>query len=158
VLFTYKEPYKEHCKEHHREPTQVAISDFNTTKTWQELNERCLRLANFLIHEKNLQANDHIALLVGNCVEFIEVVLASILSGLWVTPINTHLLAEEINYIFNDSDAKFIFFDNDHEHLLDEKIKQKGLNVENISQLLLDYEKNLQQSITLDGPAGGTML
>lgn len=137
---------------------QIALSDFSRSKTWQDLDTSCLRLANYLRLERQLQPGDHIALLVGNRIEVIEIMLAGILAGVWITPINTHLHADEIAYIYNDSGAKFIFFDKAHEQLLDCNIKQQGLDVDDIETAINNAGSKLDTTIAPESPAGGTML
>lgn len=51
------------------------------------------------------------AMVVGNRVEFIELVLGAMCAGVWITPINWHLSTDEIGYILGDSDAKVLFVD-----------------------------------------------
>jgi long-chain acyl-CoA synthetase len=53
-----------------------------------------------------LEAGDTVALLLPNGIELIEVYLGAIQIGLYVTPINWHLVGPEVAYILGDSDAK----------------------------------------------------
>lgn len=139
-------------------PADLAISDFSNERTWQELEERCLQLANFLNLEQGLSPGDHIAVLVGNRIEVIEIMLAGILAGVWITPINTHLTAAEIAYIYRDSGAGFIFYDKAHAQLLSDTVKQQGLDVDILDQVLADSSADLSQPVNPLAPAGGTML
>lgn len=137
-------------------PNALAITDLSQQRTWQELNHQALGMARYLTEEKGLAPNDHIALLIGNRVEFIEAMLAGILAGLWVTPINTHLIGEEAAYILEDSGAKLLLHDTKLSKLIDSQCKCEFINVENLS-------KEIQQQPLADMPdengiAGGTML
>jgi fatty-acyl-CoA synthase len=59
-----------------------------------------------LLAEAGLTRGDHIALLMENHPRFFEVVWAALRSGLYLTPVNRHLTAGEIQYILGDSEAK----------------------------------------------------
>ena len=58
-----------------------------------------------------LQGGDTVALLLPNSVELIETYLAALQIGLYVTPINWHLVGPEVAYILGDSDAKVFVAD-----------------------------------------------
>lgn len=53
-----------------------------------------------------LQGGDTVALLMPNTIELIELYLGALQIGLYVTPINWHLVGPEVAYILEDSDAK----------------------------------------------------
>jgi acyl-CoA synthetase (AMP-forming)/AMP-acid ligase II len=53
-----------------------------------------------------LRPKDHIAILMENNREYLEIVFACIVAGLAYTSISTHLTVPEIEYIVNDSEAK----------------------------------------------------
>lgn len=137
-----------------KNPNQLAITDLSQQKTWLELQSSILDLAGFLQNECGLQENDHIALHVGNRIEFIELMLAGIVSGLWVTPINTHLTKDEAAYILENCDAKVLFYDNDHTALADNKFAGKNINI----QLLQIGSATSAETFNAESPAGGTML
>src|SRR5947208_2389966 len=55
-----------------------------------------------------LQKGDTVAVVVPNGVEMMELVLGAQQIGLYMTPINHHLVGPEIAYIVRDSDAKVL--------------------------------------------------
>lgn len=55
-----------------------------------------------------LDRNDTVALLLPNSIELIEVYLGALQIGLYVTPINWHLVGPEVAYIVADSEAKVL--------------------------------------------------
>jgi len=55
-----------------------------------------------------LERGDTIAVVVPNGIEMMELVLGAQQIGLYMTPINHHLVGPEIAYIVNDSDAKVL--------------------------------------------------
>ena len=135
----------------------LALTDLERQRSWQQLQDQAVRFARYLREEQGLQPDDHLALLIGNRVEFFEALLGALLAGLWVTPINTHLVAEEVQYIAVDSTAKLILHDMAHAHLLASSLTSRCVNVEALSQAFLESVTPVIP-ISHDAPAGGTML
>ena len=92
-------------------PNGLAVDDGTRTRTYAELVDRARRFAHFLSHDAGLAPGSHLALLMGNRVEGIELLLGGILAGLWVTPINWHLAEEEVDYVVGDSGARILVTD-----------------------------------------------
>jgi long-chain acyl-CoA synthetase len=55
-----------------------------------------------------LQRGDAVAVVLPNCPEFFEIYLAVLQAGMYLVPINHHLVAPEIAYILSDSEAKVL--------------------------------------------------
>ncbi len=89
-------------------PHDTSVIDSLGAYSWEYLNQRSNQLARCM-RELGLCEDDSVALLCGNRVEFIEVMMAAFRSGIRVTPINWHLTAEEIAYIVDNCDAKILF-------------------------------------------------
>ena len=91
-------------------PDRPAATDAETgqTRTFAELDERANRMAHAL-HAAGLHTGDHVALVMDNCLEYFEVVWGAMRSGLYVTPINWHLSADEVDYVVEDCEAKALF-------------------------------------------------
>jgi fatty-acyl-CoA synthase len=85
-------------------PEKPAILYQDTAMTYAELDARSNRLAH-LFRSWGLQEGDSIAVLIGNEPCFYEFFWAAMRSGLYFTPINTHLAPGEMAYIANDCDA-----------------------------------------------------
>jgi acyl-CoA synthetase (AMP-forming)/AMP-acid ligase II len=51
---------------------------------------------------------------MGNRAEVVEILLAAIQAGIWLTPVNRHLVPEELDYVIADSGAKVLFADETH--------------------------------------------
>lgn len=65
--------------------------------------------ANQLVHALRglgLGVGDTVATVLPNCTEMIEAYLACLQAGMYLVPVNHHLVAPEIAYIVDDSDAK----------------------------------------------------
>ncbi len=76
--------------------------------TYAELANRACRVAN-LLRDAGLRRGDCVALMLPNTLEFFEVAWGAQLSGLYYTPVNTHLTVDEVAYILTDSAAKAVF-------------------------------------------------
>jgi long-chain acyl-CoA synthetase len=87
-------------------PDRPAVIHGSTGEvlTYAQLDDRSCRVAN-LLRERGLRTGDHIAVLLENGLEYFEVVWGALRAGLYVTPINWHLTAEEAAYIVDDCGA-----------------------------------------------------
>jgi acyl-CoA synthetase (AMP-forming)/AMP-acid ligase II len=88
------------------DPDRVALvmSGSGETRTYRELDEASTRLA-LVLRDRGMRPGDHLAVLLDNEVVFFEAVWAGLRAGLYVTPINWHLTADEAGYIVADSGA-----------------------------------------------------
>lgn len=96
-------------------PDALAVDDLTRTRTYAELVDRATRGAHLLSDTFGVGAGDHAAFVLGNRVELVELTVAAMLAGAWITPVNGHLTAEEIGYVLDDSGARVVFCDAEHE-------------------------------------------
>ena len=75
--------------------------------THGELESRSRRLAQ-LLHARGLRPGDHVAVLLENEPAYFEVFWAAQRSGLYLTPVNWHLRADEAGYIVEDCGASAV--------------------------------------------------
>ncbi|WP_421120656.1 acyl-CoA synthetase [Aquihabitans daechungensis] len=98
------------------DPEHLAlVGPDGTERTAGELLAASNRAAHGF-RELGLEAGDTVALLMPNSIELIELYLGAIQIGLYLTPINWHLVGPEVAYILTDSDAKVFVA---HERLAD---------------------------------------
>ena len=89
-------------------PHKTAIYDPDgTTHTFFKINANANKLAR-LFRQRGLKAGDSLALICSNRAEFVEVLAATLRTGIRITPVNWHLTAEEIAYIIKDCEAKIV--------------------------------------------------
>jgi len=92
-------------------PNTVCLKTSKQAFTYPETNRRVNQLAHALL-SLNLSKGDKVAVLLENCIEIVEVYLATAKIGLVIVPINFRLLSSEIAYIAENSDSKaFIVHD-----------------------------------------------
>lgn len=94
----------------HERPDEVAVIDRLGERTWGEFLDRVSRLM-AAFRAEGLEPGDHVAMLMGNRSEFLEILGACLLSGVMVTPVNWHFTAEEAAYVVGDSDARLFIYD-----------------------------------------------
>jgi long-chain acyl-CoA synthetase len=79
-------------------------SDTGETRTFHELEARANQVAHAL-RGAGLRTGDHIAIVMDNRLEYFDVLWGATSSGLYVTPVNWHLAADEVAYIVDDCGA-----------------------------------------------------
>src|SRR5438270_8073981 len=88
-------------------PAKPAVIYGDESITYAQLDAASNRLAH-LFRAWGLRDGDGIALLIGNEPRFFEFAWAALRSGLYFTPINSHLAPAEMHYIADNCDAKVL--------------------------------------------------
>ncbi|MEY2909171.1 MAG: hypothetical protein RLZZ602_1694, partial [Pseudomonadota bacterium] len=73
--------------------------------TYKELDERSNQVAQ-LLRLCGVNRGDHIAMMLTNCRQFLEIVAGAMRAGVIFTPISTHLKQDETAYILDNCGAK----------------------------------------------------
>lgn len=143
-----------------RDPGGLALSDGTRARTWAELGDRVVRLAHLIRDELGVAPDEHVATLIGNRVEGIELIVASIVAGSWITPINWHLAPDEVDYTVGDSGARVLFVDDAHEVTARRVAAlHPGCRVVSVGdELDRALESVSDAPFDLEGPAGGNMI
>ncbi len=139
----------------------LALDDGHRRRTFGELEERVTRIARWLRDDLGLGADDHVASVVGNRVEAVEWILAAFAAGVWITPLNWHLTADELTYIVADSGARLVVTDPEHAELARVAVATLATPprvVEVGAELDEALAALAANPLALDGPAGGTMI
>jgi acyl-CoA synthetase (AMP-forming)/AMP-acid ligase II len=138
------------------DPAGLALADGERRRSWAELADRATRVARLLRGELGLRPGDHAALLLGNRAEGVEWIHGAILAGLWVTPVNRHLTAEEVAYVLEDSGARVLLVDERRAALA------RGAKLPVVLRVGAELEAALARAsdepMPMDGPAGGPMI
>ena len=83
----------------------IAVMDQDRSFTYPAMNRRINQLAHSLT-ALGLQKGDKVAVFLENCIEIVELFLATAKTGIIMVPINFRLAGPEVEYIVNNSDAK----------------------------------------------------
>ena len=78
-----------------------------TSHSFAKINATANRLAR-LFRAHGLGTGDGLALICSNRAEFVEVLAATLRTGMRITPVNWHLTTDEIAYIIQDCEAKVV--------------------------------------------------
>ncbi len=138
------------------DPDAPALDDLTRRRTRGEQVERAGQIVHLLRSELGARSDDHVAMVMGNRVEFVELCLGSLLAGTWMTPVNWHLTAGEAAAVIADSGASVVFADPAHEELAREAAG--GTPVVTVGEELDSLLGGRPVSIDLDSPPGGNML
>src|SRR5215831_15872097 len=85
-------------------PDRRGARDLSRALTFAQWDRRACRLANALLG-LGLAKGDRIAILAYNCLEWLEIYAATAKAGLVMVPINFRLLADDVAYIVENSEA-----------------------------------------------------
>ncbi len=125
----------------------IAIKDKIRTFTYHQLNARVNKLAHQL-YALDLKKGDKVAVLLENCVEIVELFLATAKTGIVIVPINFRLVGVEIEYIVDNSDAKALFV---HDEFA-EKVDPIKSNLKNIkSSNFISVNMNPDAGVEIEG-------
>jgi acyl-CoA synthetase (AMP-forming)/AMP-acid ligase II len=138
------------------DPQGVALDDGTRRLGWAELADRVTRIARWLREDARLAPGEHVACLLDNRAEGVELVIGAILAGVWITPVNRHLTADEIGYVVRDSQARVLVADEAHAALA----REAGAPALVLAGAELDARLAAasDEPMPLDGPAGGNMI
>jgi acyl-CoA synthetase (AMP-forming)/AMP-acid ligase II len=91
----------------HGDRPAVIMAETDAGLSFRELDAGANQLAR-LLAAHGLGVGDHLAILMSNELRYLEVAWAAQRSGLFYTPVNWHLTAEEAAYIVRDCGAKVL--------------------------------------------------
>jgi len=136
----------------------IALDDGTRRRSRAELADRVARQARLLREGLGLAPGAHAALLLGNRVEAVEGVLAATHAGVWMTPVNWHLTADEVAYVVRDSGARVLFTDPEHEATARRAAPEGVAVIVAGSELDAALAASRDEPMPLAGPAGGNMI
>jgi long-chain acyl-CoA synthetase len=139
-------------------PDALALDDGTRRRSRAELADRTARWARLLREGLGLAPGDHAALLIGNRAEAVEGVLAAIHAGVWMTPVNWHLTADEVAYVVRDSGARVLLTDPEHEATARAAAPECVTILVAGPELERALEGARDEPMPGDGPAGGNMI
>ncbi len=101
-----------HFAEKHPDKPAIIYADSKfgdpqQIETYGELEERSRRIG-IVFRRLGLEHGDNVAILMANDDEFMDVFWAAHRTGLYFTPLNWHVKADEVEYILDNSDARVL--------------------------------------------------
>ena len=131
---------------------KTAVIDDNKKFSFRQVNERANRLANGLLDLGYLNKK-HIATLMNNRFQFIEIYFAQQkLNSVRIT-LNTRLSAEELAWQINDSEVDYLIVDAEHLELI-ESIKKNLKTVKRFIAINCESEGFMPYEDILSGSSG----
>jgi len=121
-------------------PNKLAVVDVEQNKryTYRQFNERVNRLGNALL-EQGVSKGDKVAMLMGDRVEFLEFMYAlNKIGAAWV-PINYRSLANDVEYIVNNSDSSYVVYAEEFANII-EASRDKFKNVKKNGYICIGQE------------------
>jgi long-chain acyl-CoA synthetase len=137
------------------DPNGLALDDLRIRRSWAELEDRTRRTVGAL-RDLGVRPDDHVAVLMHNRAEALELVAACIVGGVWVTPINWHLAPNEVEFVVQNSGARVVFCDDAHQGIARDAGAPQTVTVGDELESLLAAASDAP--IDLAGPPGGTMI
>ncbi|MCE7902394.1 MAG: hypothetical protein DYH20_06980 [Gammaproteobacteria bacterium PRO9] len=89
-------------------PAQAAVIDEQATLTWQELDRRSNAVANGLL-ALGVGRGDSVAILLENCVEYVEILYGIWKAGAVTVPLNLAVPESGLKMMLNDAAARVLF-------------------------------------------------
>ena len=87
----------------------ALLSGKNVVADYAEFGRRVASLASALQARLSIAPGDRVAIVVSNCVEYLELLYAAWFAGAAVVPINFKLHAKEAAWIIENAEAKVVF-------------------------------------------------
>jgi len=99
-------------------PDKPAVIDEQSTLTWQQLEQRANRVANGLI-TRGISPGDSVAMLMRNCVEYVEIMYGILKAGAVIVPLNLAVPVDGLGNMLTDANARVLFFTTDQQSIVD---------------------------------------
>ncbi|WP_216831150.1 class I adenylate-forming enzyme family protein [Alkalihalobacterium elongatum] len=112
----------------HQTPSKEAFIYEDTRITYQVLYDRATKAGHWL-RSKGLEQDDKVGFILKNGLPFVEIFFATTLSGAVGVPINFRLKQNEIEYILQNSECKFLFIDKEYVEVI-EDIQEKLVDLQ----------------------------
>jgi acyl-CoA synthetase (AMP-forming)/AMP-acid ligase II len=116
--------------------------------TYREHNKRVNRCAHTLVG-LGCKKGSRITIFADNCAKYLEAYFGAAKIGMSVTPLNTRLSDDELVYVINDSEAKFLIVGDGYEERVQKFMHRLDgithrISFDNPAEGFLDYEKLLK--------------
>ena len=140
-------------KRAHLTPERIALVELETGEryTYEKLNERANRLANFMRDELGVQPGDRVSILAKNSIVFIDLFYGLPKIGAIFAPFNWRLTSRELTFMLNDLEPTVLIVEPEFVQVVDEM--KPNIHVEHYVNLrgaglakAVDYEDGVKQA------------
>jgi len=101
-------------------PDKTAMVDESKSLTWSEIDLTSNQVANGL-HEMGIGQGDSVAIIMTNCVEFIEIIIGIWKAGAVVVPLNLSVSDDAMTLMLTDAAARTVFLTTEEYRRLSER-------------------------------------
>jgi acyl-CoA synthetase (AMP-forming)/AMP-acid ligase II len=126
----------------------AVSSGLEISQNYESLARRCASLAAGLTGRLGLKRGDHVAVIMKNCPQYLEVLFGLWYAGLTAVPINAKLHPNEFAYILDHSNSKACFTTPD----LVEKVVPLAADVGDLETIISTGEKDYDRLFSRSGP------
>ncbi len=95
-------------------PDALAVTDGETSLTYDELNRRSAALATYIMQKQSVRPGDHVAIATGQCTAFLVAAIAVSRMGATYIPIDTDWPESRKRYIMEDAQVVATIDGNEH--------------------------------------------
>ncbi|TKJ17805.1 hypothetical protein CEE44_04740 [Candidatus Woesearchaeota archaeon B3_Woes] len=134
---------KDHAKKFKDKPYLIYCED-NSKISFAEFDEITNKVANTLL-DLGLKKGEKVSAILPNSLELLYAMFGAFKIGAVFSPMNINLLAEEYEYLINDSGSKVVFVDS--KNLI--KIEKIRKNLSSLKEIISIEEKNRTKGIKL---------
>ncbi len=126
-------------------PDRPAFSNMGTTLTYREIDVASKKFASFLQNNLAMSANDRVALMMPNILQYPIALFGVLRAGMIVVNVNPLYTARELEHQLKDSGAKAIVIFANSAHVLEKVLPQTGVKHVVVTEIgdLLKFPKNL---------------
>ncbi len=110
----------------------VINSETEETLTFKQLEDRSNQLSHYF-EQNNIKKGSHVVIFSDNDIKFFEIAWAALRSGIYLSPANHYLKADELSYVINNSGAEAIICAKDLEINCLEALKSVDKKIKKIS-------------------------
>ena len=110
----------------------VINSETEETLTFKQLEDRSNQLSHYF-EQNNIKKGSHVVIFSDNDIKFFEIAWAALRSGIYLSPVNHYLKADELSYVINNSGAEAIICSKDLEINCLEALKSVDKKIKKIS-------------------------
>jgi fatty-acyl-CoA synthase len=123
-------------------PNRFFLREYETGREWtySEFNKCVNHIVEKLISENNIKPGDRLAVYSTNNIEYVALFFVCVRTGAILVPLNFRLMPDELNFLIQDAEPKYLFYENIYKNNLNKIPSIKKIHhtipIETISEYL----------------------